>query len=112
MSEHGCEGSHTCLIELRPWLFPKHDPALGHVCAFDYRAVQPPSIRMVSPVISDAAGEARKTTAPATSIGSPMRCRAAMRSTTSARKAASASASSVPGVKMNVGATQLTVILY
>jgi len=34
---------------------------------------------MVWPVISDAAGEARNTTAPATSIGSPMRCSAAMR---------------------------------
>ena len=48
-------------------------------------------------MISDAAGEARKTTAPATSIGSPIRCRPAIRSTTSARKAGSASAGSVPG---------------
>src|ERR1035438_2609217 len=67
---------------------------------------------MVWPVISDAAGEARNTTAPATSIGSPMRCSAAMRSTTSARKAGSVSASWVPGVWMNVGATVFTVMLY
>jgi hypothetical protein len=33
-----------------------------------------------------------------------------MRSSTSRRKAGSASASSVPGVAMNVGATPLTVI--
>ena len=39
----------------------------------DYRAVQPPSMTMVWPVISDAAGEARNTTAPDTSIGLPMR---------------------------------------
>jgi hypothetical protein len=45
-----------------------------------YLAVHPPSMRIVSPVIRDAALEARNTTAPATSIGSPMRCNAAMRS--------------------------------
>ena len=39
-----------------------------------YLTVQPPSISSVWPVISDAAGDARKTTAPATSIGSPTRC--------------------------------------
>ena len=49
-----------------------------------YRAVHPPSIKIVSPVINDAAGEARNTTAPATSIGSPIRCSAAIRSTVSA----------------------------
>lgn len=38
-----------------------------------YLAVQPPSISIVCPVIRDAAGEARNTTAPATSMGSPMR---------------------------------------
>ena len=37
------------------------------------RAVQPPSISSVCPVISDAASEARNTTASATSRGSPMR---------------------------------------
>src|SRR5579863_5554274 len=41
----------------------------------------------VWPVIREAAGEARKTTAPATSRGSPIRWRAAIRSITSARKA-------------------------
>ena len=49
-----------------------------------YRAVHPPSIKIVSPVINDAAGEARNTTAPATSIGSPIRCSAAIRSNVSA----------------------------
>ena len=38
-----------------------------------YLAVHPPSMRMVSPVIRDAAREARNTTTPATSIGSPIR---------------------------------------
>src|ERR1700733_11343828 len=76
------------------------------------RAVQPPSITNVCPVMSEAAGEARKTTAPATSIGSPMRCKAAMRSITSWRKAGSARAPSVPGVWMKVGATAFTLMLY
>src|SRR3989442_971090 len=62
--------------------------------------------------MSDAAGDARKTTAPATSIGSPIWGRAAMRSITSARNAGAASASSVPRVEMNVGATAFTVMLY
>jgi hypothetical protein len=62
-------------------------------------------------VMREAAGEARKTTAPATSTGSPMRWRAAMRSRTSARNAGSESASSVPGVEINVGATAFTVML-
>src|SRR6185503_3829103 len=75
-----------------------------------HRAVQPPSMRTVWPVISDAAGDARKTTAPATSIGSPIRCRPAIRSFVSASNAGSASAPCVPGVRMNVGATALTVI--
>src|SRR5258705_289238 len=61
------------------------------------RAVQPPSMRIVSPVMSEAAGEARNTTTPATSIGSPIRCRAAIRATTSARCAGSARYGSVPG---------------
>src|SRR5262249_11173809 len=46
----------------------------------DQRIVQPPSTGSVCPVISDAAGEQRKTTAPATSSGSPIRCSAAIRS--------------------------------
>ena len=57
-----------------------------------YLDVQPPSINSVCPVIRAAAGEARNTTAPATSMGSPIRCKAAIRSTTSARNAGSASA--------------------
>jgi len=65
---------------------------------------------IVSPVISDAAGEARNTTAPATSSGVPIRCSAAMRSSTSARNSGSASAGSVPGVAIYVGATALTVL--
>ena len=46
--------------------------ASGIVGRLPHRAVQPPSTSSVVPVISDAAGEARKTTAPATSIGSPI----------------------------------------
>ena len=45
-----------------------------------------------------------------TSSGVPIRCSAAIRSSTSARNAGSSSAGSVPGVAMNVGATALTVI--
>src|ERR1700726_940227 len=78
----------------------------------NYLAVQPPSMSMVWPVMRDAAGDARNTTAPATSIGSPMRCKPAMRSITSARNAGSDRASSVPGVEMNVGPTAFTVMLY
>src|SRR5437773_1148111 len=60
--------------------------------------------------MSEAAGEAKNTTAPATSIGSPMRCSAAILSSTSARFCGTERYSSVPGVRMNVGATALTVI--
>ena len=59
--------------------------AVGEISHNSYCAVHPPSMRIVSPVTRDAALEARNTTAPATSIGSPMRCNAAMRSITSAR---------------------------
>src|SRR5512142_2235705 len=65
----------------------------------------------VSPVIIEAAGEARNTTALATSIGSPIRPNAIL-DKTSARKASSPNASAVPGVLINVGATALTVMLY
>src|SRR5689334_11000921 len=61
----------------------------GERASLLYCAVQPPSIRMVSPVMREAAGEARNTTAPATSMGSPMRCSPAMRAITSWRNAAS-----------------------
>src|SRR6202008_2302829 len=83
----------------------------GIACIGSYLAVHPPSINIVSPVIREAACEARNTTAPAPSMGSPKRCRAAMRSTTSARNSGLARAASVPGVRMNVGATALTVML-
>src|SRR6266566_6421324 len=79
---------------------------------YNYRAVQPPSIRIVWPVISEAALEAKNTTAPATSIGSPIRCNPAIRSITSARNSGFARHSSVPGVRINVGATAFTVMLY
>jgi hypothetical protein len=49
-------------------------------------------MRMVWPVISEAAGEARNTTAPDTSTGLPIRCSAAIRSMVSARKSGSESA--------------------
>src|SRR5258708_23678615 len=74
-------------------------------------AVQPPSIIRVVPVMSDAAGDARQPTAPATSIGCPTRCSAAIRSSTSALNSGSAKAGSVPGVAINVGAIVLTVVL-
>jgi hypothetical protein len=82
----------SCLFRLRVrgqrTLIGSHEPARASLLdslPASYRAVQPPSIRIVSPVISDAAGDARNTTAPATSMGSPMRCSAAMRSTVSTR---------------------------
>src|SRR5262252_9492405 len=62
--------------------------------------------------MSAAAGDAKNTTAPATSLGSPTRCRPAIRSMTSARNAGSARAASVPGVLINVGAIALTLMLY
>src|ERR1700680_3680057 len=77
-----------------------------------YLAVHPPSMRIVSPVIRDAALEARNTTTPATSIGSPMRCSAAMRLMTSDRTSGLARQLSVPGVRIKVGATAFTVMLY
>src|SRR5215212_699604 len=99
---------------------PKQSP--DHACVFELlarrtesglhqRAVQPPSMSSVSPVIREAAGEARNTTALATSIGSPMRPNAIL-DKTSARNASSARASAVPGVLMKVGATAFTVMLY
>jgi len=39
----------------------------------NYRAVQLPSMSKVCPVMSDAAGEERKTRAPTTSMGAPIR---------------------------------------
>ena len=45
-------------------------------------------------------------------MGCPMRCKAAIRSTTSAWNSGSARHTSVPGVSMKVGATALTVMLY
>ena len=56
------------------------------------------------------AGEARNTTAPATSMGSPIRPNGIF-DKTSARNAWSPSALAVPGVLMKVGATALTVML-
>ena len=69
------------------------------------RTVQPPSTVSVWPVMSDAAGEARNSTAADTSTGLPMRCSAAMRRTVSALKSGSDSAARCPGVAMKVGAT-------
>src|SRR5436853_3111968 len=45
-------------------------------------------------------------------MGSPTRCKAAIRSTTSARNSGCERHVSVPGVRMKVGATALTVMLY
>src|SRR5688572_16133501 len=69
---------------------PTSDDVQAREWSVFQRAVQPPSMRIVSPVMSEAAGEARNTTTPATSIGSPIRCRAAIRAITSARCAGSA----------------------
>src|SRR5690242_2462359 len=88
-----CSREHAASFASRKAGQSRHQSAVAQQFTFyertAYRAVQPPSIISVSPVISDAAGEARKTTAPATSIGSPMRCSPAIRSTTSARLAGS-----------------------
>src|SRR4030081_2970205 len=89
----------------------RHAPKYRIGCN-DYRAVHPPSISIVWPVIKDAADEARKITEPVTSAGWPILCKAAMRSITSARNAGFARHSSVPGVSINVGAIALTVMLY
>jgi hypothetical protein len=43
----------------------------GYCCR--QASAHPPSTRIVAPIMREAAGEVRKTTAPATSIGSPMR---------------------------------------
>ena len=48
-------------------------PQMPSDAVLAYLAVHPPSMRIVSPVIRDAAREARNTTTPATSIGSPIR---------------------------------------
>ena len=88
----------------------KPGPRRATVAAADYRAVHPPSMMMVCPVIIDAAGEARNTTAPDTSTGWPIRLSAAMRSITSAWNFGSDSAGAVPGVSMKVGATALTLM--
>src|SRR2546426_11898237 len=71
---------------------PRERGALPYQLA-PQRAVQPPSTRIVAPVISAAAGEARKTTTPATSLGLPIRP-STIRDNTSARNASSESARS------------------
>jgi hypothetical protein len=78
---------------------PDQVPTVDGREALAQRAVQPPSTSSVTPLTRLAAGEARNTTAPATSTGSPMRWRAAIRSRTSASKAGSARASDVPSVR-------------
>src|SRR5512138_230159 len=76
-----------------------------------YWIVQPPSIMSVSPVIRDAAGEARNTTGSATSSGVPIRP-SGMRFCTDLRNSLLPSHFLVPGVSIKVGATALTVMLY
>lgn len=75
-----------------------------------HRAVQPPSTASVCPVINEADGDARNATAAATFAVVPIRWIAAILSITSARNFASLSASAVPSVSTNVGATALTRI--
>src|SRR3954462_12696885 len=71
------------------------------------RAVNPPSISNVAPLMSAAAGDARNTTAPHTSAGSPTRPSGILHKR-SLRKASFSSHFTVPGVRMKVGATALT----
>src|SRR5258706_13346006 len=77
----------------------------------NYTAVQPPSTINVVPVISEAAGDARNSTAFATSFGSPILPSMIFESTCFLVSSL-ARYSSVPGVKIKVGAIAFTVILY
>jgi Bacterial regulatory protein, Fis family len=63
--------------------------------------------RIVSPVMRDAARDARNTTMPATSIGSPIRCSSGMRSITSERNSRSARQFSVPGARIKRGEVEM-----
>jgi hypothetical protein len=69
-------------------------------------------MRIVSPVISDAAREARNTTRPATSIGSPIRMQCSNAFYYVRAELGIGQTTPVPGVRINVGATVLTVMLY
>src|SRR6185437_8599724 len=88
--DRGVEGFHDDADVVHP--LHRHAPTLVPLLrrpisrSGSQRIVQPPSITSVSPVISAAAGEHRKTAAPATSSGSPIRCNAAILSSTSVRK--------------------------
>ena len=62
------------------------------------------------PFTSEAAGDARNTTAPATSFGSPMRPKGIL-PTVCFRNSGSDKAGRVPSVQMKVGATALTQML-
>src|SRR5262249_6749681 len=75
--------------------------------ATDHHAVQPPSTSRLDPVTSEAAGEARNTTAFATSSTVPRRPRG-IRSCTHLLKAASLKNGSVSGVLIKVGAIETT----
>ncbi len=77
------------------------------------RAVQPPSISNVVPVTSDAAGDARKTTAPATSTWLTDPSKGDARQQVLAKRGFVLQlALAVPGVRMNVGATAFTCTPY
>src|SRR6185312_8882047 len=72
-----------------------------------YWAVYPPSTSKLAPVMNEAEGDARWTTALATSSMLPRRP-SGMRPITSARNASSAKKGSVIGVATKLGATELT----
>src|SRR5712691_3267134 len=73
----------------------------------NYQAVQPPSTSRLDPVTSPAAGEARKTTAEATSSTVPSRPNG-MRSSTHLRNTGSSKNGLVSGVVTKVGAIETT----
>src|SRR5262249_39087786 len=76
-----------------------------------YRAVQPPSITRLVPVMRDPARDARNTIAPATSSIRPIRPRG-IRLNTQFRNSASAKNEAVMGVSRKVGAIALTRMLF
>src|SRR5207247_10482264 len=81
----------------------------GRAGACAHQAVQPPSTRRLDPVTRLAAGDARKTTAFATSSTVPIRPNG-IRSTTHCRNSGLAKKGSVNGVVMKVGAIETTRI--
>src|ERR1043166_4422501 len=95
-SRGGGEGSRRCHGVTK---------ALGFLCGLRYIYI-PPFTPMISPVMNEASGEARKATAAATSSGLPKRPIGVICRTTSSEAAGT---SAVMSVSMKPGATALTV---